>query len=504
MSPKTTPTTKKAKNVTTRPPVVVILGHVDHGKTSILDYIRHTKVAETESGGITQHTGAYQVTQDGKTITFIDTPGHEAFSAMRSRGARVADIAVLVIAADDGVMPQTREAIKHIEKASIPFIVAITKIDKPEADAGKIKNQLLEEQVTLEGYGGDVPNVEVSAKSGQGIDELLDMINLVAELEEFRVDEDDATELVVIEVALDARRGATATLLVKKGILRTNDIIAGSSAWARVKHMEDFQGHAMRQATPSTPVLLIGFNTAPRVGERFVAVASIKEAEERIVNKERKSDEGHLLEIKEGQKVVNIIMKADAEGTLEAIRDVLSSIESDEVVLRMLQAGVGEITDSDVRLAITGKALLIGFRVKTNKIAQTLAANNNTPIVTFDTIYDLVEGVRLALTQRLDPVITETVVGKLEVLQIFRTEANRMIVGGKIMVGELRSGLSLKVFREGEEIGAGKLSELRQGSQITEKAGEGAEVGIAFLGEIKIEEGDILEAFTKERSKPSL
>ena len=504
MSPKTTPTTKKAKNVTTRPPVVVILGHVDHGKTSILDYIRKTKVAETESGGITQHTGAYQVTQDGKTITFIDTPGHEAFSAMRSRGARVADIAVLVIAADDGVMPQTREAIKHIEKASIPFIVAITKVDKPEADPDKIKSQLLEEQVTLEGYGGDVPNVEVSAKSGQGIDELLDMINLVAELEEFKVDEGASTELVVIEAALDARRGATATLLVKKGILKTNDIIAGSSAWARVKQMEDFQGHVMHQAAPSTPVLLIGFNTVPRVGERFVAVASIKEAEERIIHREHKFEKGHLLEIEEGQKVVNIVMRADVEGTLEAIYDVLSSIESEEITLRMLQASVGEITDSDVRLAVNGKALIVGFRVKANKIAQTLAANNNIPIITFDTIYDLVEGVRSVLTLRLDPVITETIVGKLEVVQIFRTEANRMIVGGKIGAGELYSGLSMKVFREGQELGIGKLSELRRGAQIIEKAGEGAEVGIAFSGETKIEEGDILEAFTKERSKPSL
>lgn len=495
--------TTKADN-STRPPVVVILGHVDHGKTSILDYIRKSKVAEGESGGITQHTGAYQVQQDDKLITFIDTPGHEAFSAMRSRGAHVADLAILVVAADDGVMPQTKEAISHIQKAGMPMIVAINKIDMPQADIQRVKNKLLEENVTLEGFGGDIPNVEVSAKTGQGIDDLLDIINLVSELEEFGSDEDSELEMVVVESAMDSQRGALATLLVKKGTLKINDIIAGNSAWARVKHLEDFQGESIQEAGPSTPVVVLGFNTVPSVGEKFVIVVNQKEAEERIARKQRKSDEGHLLEVEEGHRIVNVIIKSDVDGTLEAINEVIQSIEGEDFTLRILSEGVGEVNDSDVRLALNGQAILVAFRVKTNPIAQALARNNETPILTYTTIYELVEGMRAAILQQLDPVVTETVIGKLEVLEIFRTEPARMIVGGKIIAGELVSKATLRVLREGEELGKGKLLRLQQGTTVVEKSGEGSEVGILFEGEIRIEKGDLLEAIVREKSKPSL
>lgn len=486
-------------NNETRPPVVVILGHVDHGKTSILDYIRKSKVATSESGGITQHIGAYQVNHDGKVITFIDTPGHEAFSAMRARGVRVADIAILVVAADDGVMPQTREAISHIKKAALPFIVAINKIDKPNADIQKVKNKLLEEEVTLEGYGGDIPVIEVSATTGEGLNDLLDMINLIAELEELKANKNTPVELVVIEAELNTKRGATATLIVKQGIIRINDTIAGSSAWARVKHMEDFSGKPIIQATPSEPVVLLGFNEVPQVGEKFVIVSDAKEAEERIKRKQRKQDGGHILEISEGQKVINIILKADVKGTLEAVREVLRSIESEQVKLRMLQEGVGDITDSDIRLAVTANALVVGFRVKTNNIAKSLAQTSDVEVITFSTIYDLVEGVRASIPNYLESVIREKVVGRLKVLKIFRTEPSRMIIGGRIVSGEFRVGLVVKVFRDDVFVAKGRIKNLKIGEKDIGKAVEKDEVGILFDGSTKLEEGDILEAIEKEK-----
>lgn len=491
------------ENNNLRPPVVVILGHVDHGKTSILDHIRQSKVADKESGGITQHIGAYQIDQKGKKITFIDTPGHEAFSAMRSRGVNVADIAILVVAADDGVMPQTKEAISIIQKNGLPYIVAINKVDKPEADLQKIKNQLTENSVLLEGYGGQVPNVGVSAKTGEGIDDLLDMINLVAEMEELPSQQEDGFEAVAIEASMDSQRGAQATLLVKKGTLKTGTIIAGSTTWAKVKTMDNFLGETIKDALPSTPVVITGFSNVPHVGEKFVEAKSQKEAEERVQRKERKEDESSVVEIEEGQKIVNIILKSDVEGTLEAIHNVLRSINNSEIKLRILQQGVGEITDSDIRLASSGKALVIGFRVKANPIAKNLAELQDVIIVTYDTIYELVEGVRSAILETIAPEVTEESIGKFKVVKIFRTETSRMIVGGKVIEGELKRGVTLNVIRQDEVIGKGKLNQLKSVDKAVEKATKGEEAGILFDGSIKLEEGDILEALEKKTSKPT-
>ena len=491
-------------NKKTRPPVVVILGHVDHGKTSILDYIRDSKIAETESGGITQHTGAYQVEQGGKKITFIDTPGHEAFSAMRSRGVKVADIAVLVVAADDGIMPQTKEAIKIIKKSNLPHIIAINKIDKPEANVQSVKSQLVEGGILLEGLGGDVPNVEVSAKTGQGIDDLLDIINLVADLEEFSTEEDKPLKLVVIEAALNAKSGPTATLLVKSGIIKQGITIAGSSTWASVRQVQDFKGEVINEAGPSTPVIVLGFNAVPQVGEKFVEVEGQKAAEERITKKQRKEKNSVFLDVQEGQKVVNLILKSDVEGTLEAVQSVLRSIENEKIRLRTLETGVGAITDSDVRLASSGNALVIGFRVKPNRVAATLAQQQGVNIITFDTIYDLVNGVRTALLSYIAPEVKEETTGQLKVLKIFRTESNKMIIGGRVVDGELRPGLTLTVFREEEKLGKGKLKQIRSGDKVIDRAKKGDEVGILFDGPVKIEEGDILEAIEKKIIKFSL
>lgn len=493
--------TAKEKNLNKkiRPPVVVIVGHVDHGKTSILDYIRKSKVAEKESGGITQHIGAYQVIQGDKIITFIDTPGHEAFSAMRSRGVQVADIAVLVVAADDGVSKQTKEAISIIKKAGLPFIVAINKTDKPEADVQKVKNQLTENNVLLEGYGGKVPSVEISAKTGQGIEALLDIINLVAELEEFSCDLDESVEAAVIESALDSKSGATATLLVTKGTLKVGSIIAGSSTWAKVKNMKDFLNKEMQEASPSTPVFVLGFTSTPRLGEKFVEVATINEAEQRIASKQRKSEEVKLVWQEGKQKIVNIVLKADVEGTLEAIHSVLRSIDNEELKLRILLEGVGDITDSDARLAQDGRALIVGFRVAATLPAQSLMRAQEVNIVTFSTVYDLVSGVRQAITSYIKPEIVDELVGKLHVLRIFRTEVSRMIVGGRVVEGNLKSGLNLKVFRNEEEIGSGRLKQLKKIDKEIGSAKKGEEVGVLFDGSIKLEQGDILEAWEKNK-----
>ncbi|MDX1535392.1 MAG: translation initiation factor IF-2 [Candidatus Spechtbacterales bacterium] len=492
-------------NSNSRPPVVVILGHVDHGKTSILDYIRKAKVAEGESGGITQHIGAYQVEQDDKKITFIDTPGHEAFSAMRSRGANIADIAVLVIAADDGVMPQTKEAISIIKKANVPFIVAINKIDKPEANAQKVKTELLEHEVLLEGYGGQVPNVEMSAKSGQGIDELLDMINLVAELEEFEDKKNKKLKMAVIESSMDEKRGALGTLLVKQGVAKSNTIIAGSTTWARVKAMEDFLGNSIDEAGPSTPVVILGFNEVPQVGEVFVEVDDTQEAEERVEKDKRKyEEEASMVSAEEGQRIVNLVLKADVDGTLEAVHSVLRSLNNDDIKIRVLEESVGDISDSDVRLASGGNALVVGFRVKANRVAQGLAEQQEVPVIVFDTIYELVQGVRESISSMIEPETVEEVIGKVKILGIFRRESSKMIVGGRVIDGMIKKGTTLRVVRDGEELGIGRLRQLKQIDKNIDEAKKGEEIGMQFEGSIKIEEGDILEVIEKKEIRPSL
>ncbi|MEX0916572.1 MAG: translation initiation factor IF-2, partial [Candidatus Spechtbacterales bacterium] len=439
--------TKKQKQTQTeisKPPVVVVMGHVDHGKTSLLDYIRKTRVAARESGGITQHIGAYQVESDGKKITFIDTPGHEAFSAMRARGVKVADVAVIVIAADDGVMPQTKEALKHAQDAGVPFIIAFNKVDKADADVTKVKTQLLEVGVTVEGFGGDTPNVEVSAVSGQGVDDLLEMITLVADLAELKADANAPCSAVVIESLMDSKRGSVATIIVNEGTLRVGDIIAAPSAWARVRVMEDFHGERLSDAKPGTPAIVLGFSAVPRVGDTFVIVANQKEAEAMVVPADHEVREATV--VADDQRSVNIIVKADAQGTLEAVLDILEALQSEEVILRVLYSGTGEITDSDIRQAVDAGALLVGFRVRLSAIAKTVARNGNAHIVTFDTIYDLAEGVRKASAEHLEPMITEGVVGQLKILKIFRTEPSRMIVARRIMSGTIKGGASERVM----------------------------------------------------------
>ena len=494
----------KEKSIITRPPVVVVLGHVDHGKSSILEAIKDFKITEKESGGITQHIGAYEVEHQGKKITFIDTPGHEAFSLMRSRGARTADIAILVVAAEEGIKPQTKESIIHIKKAGIPMIAALNKIDKPEADPKRVERELAKEDVLVESMGGKIPAVKTSAKTKKGISELLDLILLVAEMENLTGDLDKEGQGSVIEAYLDGKRGPTATLLVRDGTLGLGDIIATASALGKVKILEDFQGKAIRKALPSQPVIVLGFEKVPQVGDTFRTHSDFASAESYVAKKERKAEQGEVFLNEPSQKVLNLILKADVSGSLEAIKEVLKGLPRDKVVLRILKSEVGEINENDIKTAKSAKARIAGFRVKINPIAAKLAERENLKIKTFEIIYELIQEVRKMMEKTVEPVNVRVDLGKLKILAVFKTEKKRQIIGGRVVQGEVKRGLKIEVFRDEEKIGAGKLVHLQKNKKDIEKAGKGEEVGILYEGDGKIEKGDTLVFYIEERRKGEL
>ncbi|MFH1611716.1 MAG: translation initiation factor IF-2 [bacterium] len=488
-----------------RPPVVVILGHVDHGKTSILDYIRKTKVAARESGGITQHIGAYQIEHQNKKITFIDTPGHEAFSAMRGRGAQIADIAILVIAAEEGLKPQTKEAIQHIQKIGMPSIVAFNKIDKPEAQPEKVKNELTEAGVLVESRGGDIPSIEVSAQTGQGIDELLEMINLISEMQELKSTNDLPAIGVVVESYQDDRKGPTATVIVKEGILKTKDIIGTNTAFGKIKSLADFQLNSIDEASTSTPAVIIGFNQVPQVGEQFKIFDSIEEAEEytkkELSKKEPEDESAETLDIEEDKKVLNIILKSDVHGSLEAIRESLKNIPSGEVVLQFLRADVGNVNEADIKTAEMSKAIIVAFRVKVPSAVGQTAQRKNISISTFNIIYELIQNVREKMSQLLEPeVITETV-GKLKILAIFKTDKNRQVIGGRVIDGIIKKGTMLNIVRNGQFIEQGKLIQLQRDKKETNEVSRDQECGVLVESSATIEKGDVLEFYTEEKKK---
>jgi len=493
---------ENSQNLISRPPIIVVLGHVDSGKTSILDNIRKTHVAEKETGGITQHVGAYEVEFGGKKITFIDTPGHEAFSAMRSRGAKVADIAILVIDSCQGVQPQTREAISHIKKAGIPMIVAINKIDRPEADPERVKRELSKEGIFLESIGGKTPSVEVSAKTGKGISDLLELILLVAEIEGLKGDISKKGEGVVIESYLDSHRGPTATLLLRNGVFKLGEIVGTSSTFGKIKILEDFQGKKIKIAYPSMPVVSLGWEEVPGVGEKFRIFSNIEEAKKSL---EKKLEvPAKVLFFEPGKKILNLILKTDVFGSIEAIEEVIKSLPQEKINLRILKAEVGEINETDIKLAKGAKAKILGFRVKTDKIAQDLAEKEKIKIIKFDVIYDLVETLRKEMERALEPEIIRMDLGKVKILVIFWTEKNRQIVGGRVLEGEVKKGTSIEVFRKEEKIGKGKLISLQKNKKDIEKVKKGEECGILYEGDAKIEKDDILVIYTKERRKKEL
>lgn len=485
-----------------RPPVVVVMGHVDHGKTSLLDYIRHTDVIAHESGGITQHVGAYEVEHKGKKITFLDTPGHEAFSAMRSRGAGVADIAVLVVAADEGVKEQTKEAIAHAKRASASLIIAFNKMDKPGAIPAKVAQELAKQDVLTELLGGKIPAVEVSAKTGKGVDDLLDLILLVAEMETLKGDEAKPAHGVVIEAYLDSKRGPTATLLVRDGTLKTGDIIGTPSVIGKVKIMQNFQGENISRALPSMPAMVVGLENTPQVGEVFKSFSDMGAALGYLEKKERKAaPEGEAGIIDPDRKLFNIVLKTDVQGSLEAIQEVFRGLPQDSVALRVISVGVGEITENDVQLGASAKAVVVGFRVKANKQAASVAERAGVRIMTFDVIYELIQTVRKLMARSREPQIVRRDVGKLKVLLVFLQDKSRQIVGGRIISGELQKGLQLEVWRGEDFIGKGKIINLQKDKKNIGKGKAGEEVGILYDGEGMIMQGDILTAFVQEHQR---
>ncbi len=486
----------------------MVLGHIDHGKSSLLEAIKDFKITSKESGGITQHIAAYQVEEQGKKITFLDTPGHEAFLEMRSRGAKVADIAILVVDATEGVKPQTKEAILHIKKSGVPAIVALNKIDKPLSDPEKVKIELSKEDFLVESLGGKIPSVQVSAKTKKGIPDILELILLTAEMENLTADFSGPAEGVIIESHLDNFRGLTATLLLVSGCLKTGDSVATSSGFVKVKSIEDFQKKSIKKAFPSDPVIIFGFNQPPKVGEKFKSFFELADAQNYSKNPEKaeqkKEEVTEIFVENNKQKTLSLILKADVSGSIEAIEGILNSLPQEKVSLKILKSEIGNINESDIKLALTGKIVIFGFRVKMDKTAKKMAEREKVKVIFSEIIYDLTEKVTKMMEAIADPEDERKDIGKLKVLAKFLTDKNRQIIGGRVTLGEIRKGALIDVLRDDEKIGEGKMINLQRNKKDAALISKGEECGILFEGTVSIEAGDTLSFYTIERVKKGL
>ncbi|MDO8490767.1 MAG: translation initiation factor IF-2 [Dehalococcoidia bacterium] len=503
---------KAAPGQVLRPPVVTIMGHVDHGKTSLLDAIRQSKVTDTEAGGITQHIGAYQVEVKGQKITFLDTPGHEAFTAMRARGAQATDIAILVVAADDGVMPQTIEAIDHARAAGVPIIVAMNKIDKPTANPDKIKQQLGEHGLVLEEWGGDVILVPVSAKKKQGIQELLENLLVVAELADLKSDPNHHAEGIVIEAELDSSKGPIATVLVKNGTLKLSDRIVVGESWGKVKAMFNDKGQRLKSAGPSTPVEVMGLPTVPAVGERFLATADDKEARSLVDKRRKEALSGHAVagrafsldelssQIRAGQvKELGIILKTDVQGSIEPIKDSLERLKTEEAAVRVIHSGSGNVSETDVNLAVASRAIIIGFNTRPDPGARKLAEAEGVDIRVYTIIYDLIEDVRKALAGLLEPKLVDVVDGHAEIRQVFSMGKRGKIAGVSVNDGALRRGGLARVLRGGAPVAESSVTSLKHFKEDVKEMRAGFECGLGMDKFNDFQVGDIVEAFHREK-----
>jgi translation initiation factor IF-2 len=492
----------------TRAPVVTIMGHVDHGKTSLLDAIRNTRVAAGEAGGITQHIGAYQVEVNGRKITFLDTPGHEAFTAMRARGAQVTDIAVIVVAADDGVMPQTQEAIDHARAAKVPIVVALNKIDKVGANPDKVKQQLADHDVVIEEYGGDVICVPVSAKQGTGINDLLEMLLLVADVEDLKANPNGHTIGVVIEARLDRNSGPTATVLVQEGTLKIRDIVVVGTISGTVRAMFDDTGKPIKKAPPSLPVGIFGLPEVPAAGDRLEVVADEKAARALVESHRAQAQataEGNVtldtlyMQLQEGKvKELNLLVKADVQGSIEALKHALSRAGDENLKVRLIHDGVGNVSETDVHLAAASKAIVIAFNVKVDGPAQRVAQNDGVDIRSYNVIYKLVDDIEAALKGLLEPVYKEQVDGHAEVLQTFKA-GKRIIAGSKVTDGKLSRSSQVRVLRGGKVVFTGLVESLRRGKDDVRDVAQGFECGILLEDFNDVQEGDIVESFSMVR-----
>ncbi len=494
-----------------RPPVVCVMGHVDHGKTSLLDAIRQTHVTDREAGGITQHIGAYTVEVEGEQITFLDTPGHEAFTAMRMRGAQSTDIAILVVAADDGVMPQTVEAINHAKAANIPIIVAVNKIDKPSANIDKVKQELAEYELVAEDWGGSTIFVPVSAHTKEGIESLLEMILLEAEVCELKSNPNRKARGLVLEAKLDKGRGSVATVLVQKGTLRVGDPIAAGSNYGKVRAMINDKGERVETAGPSTPVEILGLNGVPNAGEVFVSTGNEKEARnfaetfikdgrEKLIDaskaKSKMSLEDLFNQIQEGElKELDIIVKADVQGSVEAVKQSLVKLSNDEVVVKVIHAGVGAINESDVILASASNAIIIGFNVRPDNTAKDIADREKVDLRLYRVIYQAIADVEAAMKGMLDPVYEEKIIGHAEIRQLFKASGIGTIAGSYVLDGMFQRGCSVRITREGQQIFEGPLASLKRFKDDVKEVKSGYECGLVFEKFNDIVEGDIVEAY---------
>ena len=497
------------KDMVSRPPVICVMGHVDHGKTSLLDAIRQSNVTSREAGGITQHIGAYVVEANGQRITFLDTPGHEAFTAMRMRGAQATDIAILVVAADDGVMPQTVEAINHAKAAGVEIIVAVNKIDKPSANVERVKQELSEYELIPEDWGGSTVFVPVSAHTKEGIPELLEMILLTAEVKELKANPNRKARGLVIEAQLDKGRGPVATVLVQKGTLKVGDSIAAGSCYGRVRAMMDDKGNRVKEAGPSTPVEILGLNDVPNAGEVFVALQNEKEArsfaetfitegKNKLIEdtKAKLSLDDLFSQIKAGNvKELPIIVKADVQGSVEAVKQSLVKLSNEEVVVKVIHGGVGTINESDVTLASASNAIIIGFNVRPDATAKSIADREKVDMRLYRVIYQAIEDVEAAMKGMLDPIYEEQVTGHAVVRQTFKASGVGAIAGSYVLDGKITRGSKARITREGEQIFEGPLASLKRFKDDVKEVNAGYECGLVFEGFNDLKEDDMIEIY---------
>ena len=498
-----------------RPPVITVMGHVDHGKTTLLDKIRNANVVSGEAGGITQHIGAYQVVQDGKKVTFIDTPGHAAFTQMRARGAQVTDIVVLMVAADDGVMPQTIEAISHARAAGVPMVVAINKVDKENADVQRVLAQLAEQQLVPESWGGDTICVEMSAQQNLGVDDLIEQLTIVAEIEELTANPSGRAKGVVLEANLDTGRGPVATILVDKGTLKVGDPIVAGGAWGRVRAMIDDKGQQIKEAGPSTPVQVLGLSTVPQAGDEFRVAPDEKTArtvgearEQRLRARAQRGDarvqrgvklEDVFTQIQAGEvATLNLILKADVQGSLEAVTESLRRLERDEVKLAFVHRAVGGVTENDITLAAATNATILGFNVRPDRKARDLAEAEHVEIRSYEIIYKLLEDIESAMVGMLAPEYEEIVTGEAEVREVFRVPKLGGIAGCYVRTGQITRGTKVRFIREGVIIWKGAITSLRRFKDDVREVREGFECGIGLSDFQDLKPGDLIETFEEK------
>ena len=502
----------KMDNLVYRPPIVAIMGHVDHGKTKLLDAIRKTRVAEGESGGITQHIGAYQVDVHGKKVTFLDTPGHEAFTSLRARGAKVTDVAIIVVAADDGVKPQTIEAIDHVKAAGVPIIVAINKIDKPDANPDRVKQQLSDKGLMPEEWGGQTVTVATSAIKGTGINDLLEMILLVAEVQELKADPHGTAVGVVIESRLDKSRGAVASILVKNGTLKVGDVFVSGAIFGKIRALFDDEGKRMNQAGPSTPAEVLGFTSVPKSGDMLQVMSSEKAARalaEKRQDAQVKVERGQVLSledfsehVKQGErKDLGLVVKADVQGSLDAITQSIQSMVIGNIHINLIHSGVGMINESDVMLARASNAIVVGFRVGASVKAEGLAQDEGIEVRHYEIIYKLIDDVKLAMEGLLEPEYEEVSLGHAEVRNLFKFSKVGVIAGSFVTDGKLVRGVKMRIFRDDEKIYEGKLESLKRFKDDVKSVESNFECGIALQGYSNFKQGDIVEAFEIREKK---